>query len=125
MKKWQKILAIVIVALFGLSVIKNQIIKATITTIGSSVVGAPLKIKKFSLSLLTQKVRIKGIKLYNPKGFPKEPMIDIPEVSVDYNLGALMTGKLHFPLLIVDLNEMVVIKNKEGRNNHGRNDQIN
>lgn len=117
MKKWQKILIITGIVVVGLLIVKNQVIKTTITTVGSNVVGAPLKIKKFSLGLFTQKVRIKGFQVYNPKGFPREPFIDISEVSVDYDLPALIKGKLHLPLIVFDLKEMVVIKNKDGNLN--------
>ena len=54
------------------------------------------------------------MKLYNPPGFPNEPFIHIPEVGADYDLGALLTGKLHLPLVILNLKEMTVVKNKEG-----------
>ena len=41
-------------------------------------------------------------------------MLDITEVGVDYDLPALLGGKLHFPLVLLDLNEMVVVKNPDG-----------
>lgn len=117
MKKWHKILLIITLILIGLVIVKDQLIKATINTVGSSVVGAPLKVGKFSLGLFSQKISLKDIKLYNPEGFPKEPLIDIPEVRVDYDLPALIGGKLHLSLVILDLKEMVVVKNKEGQMN--------
>ncbi len=41
-------------------------------------------------------------------------MLDVTEVGVDYDLPALLAGRLHFPLVILDLNEMVVVKNRDG-----------
>ncbi|MDP2653303.1 MAG: hypothetical protein Q8Q08_04655 [Candidatus Omnitrophota bacterium] len=112
--RWLKIFAVVLAVLLGLAVIKDFLIKSAITSIGSSVVGAPLRVGHFSLNLLTQKVRIKNILLYNPPGFPDEPLIDIPEIGVDYDLPALLRRKLHTPLIIVNVKEMTVIKNKDG-----------
>lgn len=117
MKKWLKILIIVVVAIFGMGVLKDMLIKSTITTIGSSVVGAPIKIRKFALRAITQKVHIRDMAVYNPKGFPKGPLVEIPEIRVDFNLGALFRGKLHLPLIIFDLKQLVLVKDKEGNLN--------
>ena len=117
MKKYQKILIIVFAVMIGMVVLKDTLIKSTITMVGSSVLGAPVKIKKFSFRAITQKVHIKEMVVYNPKGFPEEPLVDIPEVRVDFDLGALLKGKLHVPLIIFDLKKVVIIKDREGNLN--------
>jgi len=117
MKKLMKILIIGVVFLFGIVLLKDQIIKNAITTVGSSVVGAPLKIRKFSLGLLSQKISIKGMQLFNPKGFPEEILIDIEEITVAYDLAALMKKQVRLPLVVVNLKEMVIVKDKEGKLN--------
>lgn len=117
LQKGQKILIIVIAVFLFLGIIKNPLIKTVVTIGTSKVVGAPVQIDGFSVGVFKQSVRIKGFKLYNPKGFPEEPFIDIPEVSVDYNLPALLGGKLHLPMIVVDLKEMVVVRNKDGELN--------
>ena len=116
MKKFKKIIIILIVVV-GIAFLKDAIIKTAITTVGSSIVGAPIKIKHFSLGLLTRKVHIKKMAVNNPKGFPEGPLVIIPEIRVDYNLGALFTGKLHLPLVIFDLKEVILIKDKDGNLN--------
>ncbi len=63
------------------------------------------------------KVDIKGFQVYNPKGFPKEVMVDVNEISVEYDLPAVLTGKLHLPMVVFDLNEFVMVKNAEGKLN--------
>ena len=113
----KKIFVIVAVILVGLLLIKDVIIKAVIVNVGSSVVGARVDVGSFSSNPFTQKVLIKNIKLYNPPGFPKEYLIHIPEVGVDYDLGALIGGKLHLPLVVLNVNEMVIIKNQKGELN--------
>jgi hypothetical protein len=117
MKKWQKILIIVVVALVALSIIKNFVIKTAITSIGSSVLGAPLTIGHFSLGIVAQKVKIKNLRVYNPPGFPSEPMVDIPEAGVHFDVFALLGGKLHLPYIVFNLKEMVVVKDKNGKLN--------
>ncbi len=103
--------------IIGFVLVRNPLIKTVITTKASQVMGAPVYIDSFSFGIFKQAIRIKGFKLYNPEGFPDEVIFDIPEVSVDYDLSALLKGKLHLPYLAVNLKEMVVIRNKEGKLN--------
>lgn len=118
MNKWQKILIVIFAAILLLGILKNVLIQSAITTVGSAVIGAPLKVGGFSLGILSQKVRIKNMKLYNPKGFPQdEPLIDIPEISVDADLMAFLKGKIHVPYVVVNVKQMTIIKDKEGKMN--------
>ena len=117
MKKSYKILIIVAVVLIGLSFLKDMIIKAVIVNVGSDLAGARLDVGSFSSNFFAQKIRIKNIKLYNPPGFSKEYLIDIPEVGMDFDLGAFVSGKLHLPLIVLNVNEMVIVKNEKGELN--------
>ena len=117
MKKWQSILIVVAVALIGLGIVKNILVQTAISAFGSKIVGAPIRIGVFSIGFITQKVHIRDLKLYNPPGFPNEPLVDFPEIRVDYDVFALLTGKIHLRLVIVNMKEMVVIRNKEGKLN--------
>ena len=117
MKKFPKILIVVLVVTIGIVVLKDVLIKSMITTVGSSILWAPIKIEKFALRVITQKVHIKGMVVGNPKGFPEGPLVDIPEIRVDFDLGALLKGKLHLPLVIFDLKEVILVKDKDGNMN--------
>ena len=109
-----KIIIIILAALIGLGIVKDQIIKAAVQAGASRVLGTKVSVGGFSFGILRQSVRVKAFKIENPKGFPQGSMVDVTEVGVDYDLPALLGGKLHFPLVILNLNEMVVVKNKEG-----------
>lgn len=118
MKKIIVILAVVIIGLFLLGIVRDQIIKTTISTVATQITGAKVTINDFSLSIFRQSVRIRGLKLYNPKGFSDGVIIDLPKVSVGYDLPALLfKRKLHLTLLDVDLKELGLEKNKEGKLN--------
>ncbi|MFH1782102.1 MAG: AsmA family protein [Candidatus Omnitrophota bacterium] len=113
-KKIVSIILIVLVAFFVIGIVKDQVIKGAITTIGSNILGAKIKIDGFSLGIFTQSVRIKGFKIYNPEGFPKEVLVDIPTIYVDYDLGAILKKKIHLRKIVFDLKEVTIIKNKDG-----------
>lgn len=109
--------AVIIVAVISICVVKDQAIKSVITAQAARVVGAPVEIGSFSLGIFKQAVRIKGFKLHNPPGYPREVLLDVPEISVDYDLPALFKNKLHLAVVVVDIKELTLIKNKEGKLN--------
>jgi hypothetical protein len=115
MKK--NILIGIVAVLVVLAIAKDQIIKSVVMSQGSQILGAKIHLDSLDVGLFKQSIRIKGLKVYNPPGFPNEVMVDIPEISVDADIPSIMKGKLHLPLVIVNLNEMVLIKNKEGKLN--------
>ncbi len=114
MNKLVKIVIIILAVLIGLSIVKDQIIKAAVQIGASRVLGTKVSVGGFSFGILRQSMRVRALKIENPQGFPKGSMLDVTEVGVDYDLAALLGGKLHFPLVILNLNEMVVIKNQDG-----------
>lgn len=118
MRGWKKVLIIVVGAVVLLSIGKDLLIKTTITTLGSSIIGAPVKLGHFSLGIITRKVHLKNFKIYNPDGFPQdEPLLHIPEIKVQADVASFFSGKIHLPLVVVDVKQMTIIKNKEGKLN--------
>ena len=117
MKKTFFILVVVIIIFLGLGIIKDQIIKSVVAIVTSQVTGAPVEIERFSLGVFKQSVRISGFKIFNPSGFPKGILVDLPKINVDYDLFSLLSGKLHLLNVEVELKEMGLVKNKEGKLN--------
>ena len=67
--KMKKILIYVVVGLFVLGIVKDQIVRIAATVVVSQVTGAPCRIGGLSLGIFSQSMRITGFKLYQPKGF--------------------------------------------------------
>ncbi|MDD5561762.1 MAG: AsmA family protein [Candidatus Omnitrophica bacterium] len=117
MKKTMVISAIFFIVIFAGGIIKDQIIKSAITVIATQATGAPVHIDGFSLGVFSQSVRISGLKVYNPKGFPKAILVDLPNINVRYDLGALLKKKLHLLNVRVEIKEIGLEKNNEGKLN--------
>lgn len=117
LKKWQKICLIILAVFVVIGLTKNYFIKTAVKAGASFVTGAPVSIRGFAVGIFRPRVVIKDFKLYNPKGFPKEPMVDISEVTVQYSVPDLLKGKIHLPMLVVDVEEMVIVKDKDGNMN--------
>jgi len=117
MKKSYKILLIVAAIFLVLGFLKDLIIKTTVEITASQVLGAPVHIGGMSVGIFKQSVRIKNLRIGNPSGFPAGNMADIPQIGVDYDLGTILKGELYLPLVIVNLEQMTVVKNKDGKLN--------
>ncbi len=117
MKKILTVLAIVIFCVFTIGIIKDQAIKSVVTVIVTQIAGAPVHIDGFSLGVFSQSMRISGFKMYNPKGFSKGILVYLPKINVAYDLGALFKKRLHLLNAEIELKEMGLEKNKEGKLN--------
>ncbi len=113
----KKIVIIFIAIIFLAAVFKDFLIQGAICKVGSSVLGAPVEIGSFGWNFFTQKIHIRSLRVFNPPGFPNQPLVDISAIDVDYDLSSLIKGHYHFPYIYVDLKEMVIVKNADGQLN--------
>ena len=111
------VFALIVILVFGAILLKDPIIKSAVTITASHVVGAPVHINSFSFGILKHAIRISGLKIYNPKDFPKGVLLDLPKVHVDYNLGNILKKKIHLTKVDVVLKDVVLVKNSKGELN--------
>ena len=109
--------AIVFAILIALFIGKNMIIKTSVTTGVKAMTGLKLSIGSMNVGVFKSLMGINELKLYNPQGFEDDLMIDLPEIYVDYNLGAFMKGKTHLEEVRLHLKEFIVVKNEDGELN--------
>ncbi len=76
-------------------------------------IGAPVTIDKLSIDLIEQEVDIQGLNVYNPKGFAKEPFIELNNARIEYDPWPLLKGEVHFDLLYIDIRAITFIVNEE------------
>ena len=117
MRKFLIVLGIVVISLAGVTIFKNLIIKSVVTTVASRVTGVPVHIDGFSLNILSSTIHISGFKMYNPSGFPEDILVSCSKINVIYDRATLFKQKRHFLLVEIELKEMGLTKNKEGKLN--------
>lgn len=117
MKKSLIVLGIVAVSLVCITFLGNLIIKAVVTTVASRITGAPVHMDRFSLSILSSTIRISGFTMYNPGGFPEGILASCPRIKAIYDRGTLFTKKRHFLVVEIELKELGLTRNREGRLN--------
>ncbi|UCH12062.1 MAG: hypothetical protein JSW18_04395 [Candidatus Omnitrophota bacterium] len=117
MKKALFIVIGIVVLIFVLAFAKDIIIKISVEKGVQFVTGLPLKMESFRAGIIKTLVGIRGLRLYNPKGYKDKIMLDMPEIYVDYDLPAIMKGKVHLEEMHINVKEFVVIKNEKGELN--------
>ena len=117
MQKKIRIIILAVVFLFGFCLVRDFLVKSLIGSVATSVTGAPTRVGGLSLSVIRQSIKISNFRMYNPKGFAKGVLVNIPKMSVACNLGALITGKIHLRRLELEIKEIGMVKNKEGKLN--------
>lgn len=108
------ILGVVLAVLF---LGKGWMAKTAVSSGVRAVTGLDLSIQKMDVGIFRTRLRVTRMTLKNPKGFPDPVMVKIPEFYVDYDLPALLRGKVHLRELKLNLEEFVVVKNEAGKLN--------
>ncbi|MDD5120887.1 MAG: hypothetical protein PHR84_06225 [Candidatus Omnitrophica bacterium] len=96
---------------------KNIVVKIVIEKGVELATGLQLRMDRFEAGIFRSRINIDGLKLYNPKDFEDKVMVSMPNVYIDYNLPSIIKGKMHFYDIKLNLEEFVVVKNKDGRLN--------
>ena len=116
-KKWIKTVGISLAILLGLDLSKNLLIQTVIGTTLSNTAHVPVSIGSTDLNLFKGSVRIKNLRLSNPKGYSEKWMAEVPEIFVDLDPTVLAKGQIHAQEIRVFVSSFSVIKNKEGKLN--------
>ena len=117
MQKKIKIVILVIVLFFSFCLVRDFVVKSLIGTVATGVTGAPVSIGGLSLSIISQTIKISNFRIYSPEGFPKDILADIPKIGVAWDLGSFIKGRIHLRQLDLEIKELGMVKNKEGKLN--------
>ena len=117
MKKIIKIVTVVLVLVIVMFFAKNIMARTIISAGVKAITGLKLGIKSMDVGVLRTLIGVRGLELFNPPGFKDSLMADVPEIYVDYDLGAFFKKKVHLNELRLNLKELIVVKNNKGELN--------
>lgn len=117
MKKLLVIVVGIVAILLVLSFVKDIIVKASVEKGVEIVTGLRLNMASLNVGIIKTLVGIRDLRLFNPKGYKDKIMLEMPEIYLDYDLPAVMRGKIHLEELRIDMKEFVVVKNENGELN--------
>lgn len=117
MNKWIKIGIVVVIVIVALNLAKNLIVQVVFQSVVSKAAHVPVSVGSTNLSLLKSSITLKDLRVLNPRGFPERQMLHAPLIAIDCDVPSLWKGTAHFQKARIDLKEIVVIKNKDGKLN--------
>ena len=112
-----RLLILFLVLVVALLLLKDTIIKSVVEARIRAETGMEARIGKFELGLLSSTVTIEDFKLYNSAEFGGSPLIDLRELHLEMDGNRLPSRELHFRLIRVNLAEVNVVENKDGKTN--------
>jgi len=108
------ILVIVVITILARNALGRWIAKSAL----EKWTGFPVAIDQFSIKLNQPLVIVRDITLHNPQSFYQEPRaIKINLIEAYYDLNSLSHKELHLRQLVLDIAEIVAVKNKNGELN--------
>jgi len=117
MKKWMYVVIVLVAIVLALSGVKDTAIKIIVEKGVQAATGLKLHMAGIDVGIIKPIIDIRGLRLFNPRGFRDRVMIDMPQIYVDYDIGAFFKGTIHLREVTVNLKEFVVVKNAEGEVN--------
>lgn len=111
------ILGVLIILVVAGVLLLDPIAKAVAEKRMRAETGMETKIGKFTVGLRSSIIHIENLVLKNPAEFGGDTFVKMPEIFLDYDREALRAGKLHLNVVRIDLAEIHVVENKEGKRN--------
>jgi uncharacterized protein involved in outer membrane biogenesis len=107
---------LVVLAVAGVLLL-DTIVKEVVESRLRASTGMDVRIGKIEVGLLSPTITIENFKLYNTAEFGGSLFLDMPELHLEYDRMAARSGHLHFKLVRLDLAEIALVQNKNGRLN--------
>src|SRR5258708_17164575 len=104
-----RLLILLVVLLVAAVLLMDTIVRAVAENALRRQTGLDVKIGKFEVGLLNPKVTIENLVIYNSAEFGGSPLIDMPELHVEYDRDALFANKLHFKLVRFNLAQLNIV----------------
>jgi uncharacterized protein involved in outer membrane biogenesis len=104
---------LVVACLLLLDTIAREVAETRI----KSETGLDVKIGKVRIGIFIPSITVENLVLYNRAEFGGSPLLDLPELHVEYDRQALLARKLHCQLVRLNLAQLNVVEDKHGRTN--------
>ena len=110
---------VVIIMIFGVLLLtaRNILIKSTVKQGVKRAFGVELKTESMSAGFIRSDLKIDNLMVKSPEGFHEERMVTARRIYLDYNLWPLLKGRIHATNLEITVEEVIVVRNRQGRLN--------
>ena len=108
---------IVIVALVAVWLGRNAVLKQVINGLAQKSAGVEVRMGSLDAGLLGSEITAMDVTVMSPPGFENEPLLKASGLYIDYEWGPLLEGKFHLKRVNLDIQEIVLVKNRQGKLN--------
>jgi uncharacterized protein involved in outer membrane biogenesis len=116
--RWAFRLLVLLIVLFVAGILLiNPVAREVIEYKFTKQTGLEADIRSVDVGILNPRVTLEGIKIYNRPEFGGSPMLEVPELHVEYDYQALKSGKIHFLLARLNIARLNIIEDKKGATN--------
>ena len=110
-------LILLVVLVVALVLLKDRIFQSWVQGRLEEGTGLPVSLQHAELDITSGRVTFLGLKLYNPNEFGGTPFLNFDELQIEMDRSALKQRKLQFRLLHIDIAELNIVEDKQGRLN--------
>ena len=112
-----KILLVLVVLVVVGFLARNLIARKAVEIGVAKITGFPLEIGAVNVGLFSSELEVSDLKLMNPSEFEERRFVDLPKFHLQYTLGSVLHGAPHVKEMVVNINEVVIVKNVKGQTN--------
>ena len=114
--RWSFRLLILLVVLLAVLVLcKDALIKSLLENRIRAQTGMDVKIGRLDIGLFTPTVNVEGLRLFQTSQFGGLPLVDVPDLYLEYDRPALARRALHFKLVRLNLAEVSIVEDADGK----------
>src|SRR3989338_928511 len=110
-----KLAVVSCITILVLSFGKDQAARLVLQNKLSAALEAPVKLSNLSIGFWHHRIVAQGLRVYDPDGFPEEIILDIPQVTADYDFEALLKRKLVLYELHLNVRRLIVSEDTENQ----------
>lgn len=110
-----RLLILLVVLLAVLVLCKDAVIKSLLENRIRAQTGMDVKIGRLDIGLFTPTVNVEGLRLFHTSQFGGLPLVNVPDLYLEYDRRALARQVLHFKLVRLNLAEVSIVEDANGK----------
>ena len=103
---------------------RNIIVKNIAISAVKKTTGLDMKVGRLDIGIFAPVVSLRDVVIGNPQSYADPTMVSLPELTVQYDLGALLQQKAHIKMMVFNLKELSLFRNDKGQMNVSAFDSV-
>lgn len=110
-----RLLLLLIVAGVALVLLRDTLMRALVENRLRALTGLDARIERLEVGLGTPRISIAHLRLYNPAEFGGSPLVDVPDLYIEYRWAGWDPRSVRIKLLRLEISELQIVQSRAGR----------